>query len=229
MDFTPPLNTEELAELNSDIEFRSYREAIAPLYAEVLSASIKKDLKRILCGDSTKRSDSFMMITINPKPCTLIELQDPLKRMLKKKWIAESTYLYVIEQRKPPEFYKTINDSPDNGKHVHMIIKVKKRKSQVIREIANTFKKVCNVASIDVRTHNGEFWTDKMEYLTGVKTGEGKDIKQKGDVTFRLKNNIAVYYTNASTTTKKESKEESDRPTQETGATRLPCNVFVQT
>lgn len=65
------------------------------------------------------------------------------------------------------------------------------------RGAKNTFKHCCDVKKpelLNVRIHGEDFHKDKMEYINGIKTGQGKDKKQEMDKIFRKKNNIEIVY-----------------------------------
>ena len=61
----------------------------------------------------------------------------------------------------------------------------------------NTFKGITNVDNpqiLNIQHIGHDFAKDKDEYITGVKTAEGKDKKQEIDTLFRKKNNLESVY-----------------------------------
>lgn len=195
MDYHLPLTPEELEEMRKNTEWSEWARNILPLIIEVHDNEFKRNLaKREKCHT---RTSTFLWITLNPKPCTTDALLNGVAKILKKKWIATSEWLYVIEQRKTPEYYIGRTSYEDNGKHVHLIVKTKYKKNHAIRELHSTLKKIMSKESIDVRIMQDKFLQDKVDYVLGKKTGEGKDIKQDGDIVYRQIKNLDKYYSNA--------------------------------
>lgn len=198
MDYLLPLTPSELNEMQEEIDFRDYCQAILPLEIAVLDTQIKKDLSKAV--RSSAKHKTFLWITISPPDCTMQEFMKCTARMQKKKWIANNPYIYVIEQRKDELWWATAQPSYDNiGKHIHLIVNTTYAKSRVINELSKTFK--CGAQSIHHTTHIMEHLQDKKDYCLGLKTGDGKEQKQKGDVLFRQKNNLSNYYTNGGSQT----------------------------
>lgn len=165
----------------------------------------QEDELKIKIKEKTARehNNSHLFITINPKKgwngagiaATFAgELKEFIEKVLKfiNRTFCVEAYA-VIEQR------STTESDLGKGYHAHIALKrnVKYRPSDIIKGAKNTFKKCCNVKNpelLNVRVHGPDFHEDKMEYIQGVKTGEGKDKKQEMDVLFRKKYNIELVY-----------------------------------
>ena len=65
------------------------------------------------------------------------------------------------------------------------------------RDIKNSFKAITDVNNksvFNVHACPKKYLKDKYEYMTSVKTGDKKDIKQKYDIVFRKNNNLKKIY-----------------------------------
>lgn len=133
-------------------------------------------------------------ITISLPPVfkeNLGKLQGLMSKLLKWKWIDQ--WEYTIEQRGiTPE---TLGE----GIHIHLINKnpkITKRPSHIVREVSKLFNIKKNF--VDVETSNDqELLETRRKYIRGEK----KDTKMdavKMDKLFRKNNNLALVYTNAS-------------------------------
>jgi len=86
------------------------------------------------------------------------------------------------------------------GKHIHMIIKKNKRKSEVIRELYNSLKNNCETNNhINVKLIKNNMEMGKVEqYMKGKKKdkdNEDKLLKCSINETWRLENNLLnIYY-----------------------------------
>ncbi len=154
---------------------------------------LKKQIKE---QTAREHNNSHLFITINPKPTPDItaNLEHFVKKVVKfiNRNFCDEAY-GVIEQR-------GVNETElGKGYHAHIALKrnVNYRPSDIIKGAKNTFKDCCDVKKpelLNVRIHGEDFHKDKLEYIYGIKTGEGKDIKQKMDVLFRKKYNLEIIY-----------------------------------
>lgn len=63
--------------------------------------------------------------------------------------------------------------------------------------MCNTIKNICNVQDsrvFNVQFIGEDFALDKMNYIKGGKTGDGKDLKMDIDDIFRKNNNLEKIY-----------------------------------
>ena len=167
----------------------------------------EEDLKRqIKEKNALEHNNSHLFITVNPKPVKQFgdkpaDITLHLEHFVKKvnKFINRNfcdEAWAVIEQRGVDE------TELGKGYHAHIALKrnVNYRPSDIIKGAKNTFKDCCDVKNpslLNVRIHGVDFHKDKLEYIEGVKTGEGKDKKQQMDVIFRKKYNLEIVYKNA--------------------------------
>lgn len=141
---------------------------------------------------AVEHNNSYSFVTINPNDTTtLTEFEEKLKKFVNRNMFIG--YRYVIEQRGATE--------KDMGKgfHAHVLLKrnLDYKPSKIVVNTKNTFKGITNVDNNQVLNiqHIGEdFAKDKDDYMTGIKTGEGKDAKQEIDKIFRKKNNLETVY-----------------------------------
>ena len=163
-------------------------EDLAKLKAENL------ELKQ-LQKEQTARDNhnQYVFITVNPRPNVEFDvfrdtcIKFSQRKMFSKTWL-------VFEQRGSTE--------EELGKGFHAHIECERnldyKPSQITRNTENTFKNIVDMKvkkhTLTIQHHGEDFHKDKLEYIEGVKTGEGKDEKQIMDVKFREKNNLNVCY-----------------------------------
>lgn len=141
--------------------------------------------------DFRKSGDiSNWFVTLNWKPdVNLSDVKIRINKVLKKKWISE--YYYTFEQRGESE------EECGKGIHTHMLLidTGKTIPAQVKREIYSSVKSyVGNINHVDVRKVEKDWIEDKLQYMSGEKWDEGKDLKCKIDVLFRQRNNLKEMY-----------------------------------
>lgn len=151
---------------------------------------------RLSLGEKGEKNTSlpYIFVTINPEPnCALKDFLTVHNKAISKTWMTH--YIYVIEQRGINE------DEIGKGFHIHMIIQRNgKKPSHIIRELSNTYKKVCDTSNyhfFNTKQINQEEFSRKLEYILGTKHSDdnnNKDIKQKYDKIFRQKNNLKISY-----------------------------------
>lgn len=138
-----------------------------------------------------EHNNGYVFITINPKPQVSLEEFDRQVR----KAIGRNMFdgvCAVYEQR------GTNEEEIGKGFHAHILAKrnLDYKPSKVANNLKNTFKSVCDVnnpALLNIQHIGEDFAQDKQDYILGIKTGEGKSIKQELDVVWRLKNDIKEY------------------------------------
>lgn len=159
-------------------------EAHARLYAH-----ITKQEELLKEQTAKKNNNNWVFITVSPKD--EIPLGTFVKKMEK---LAERSmflkYTYVFEQR--GDSLTTLG----KGVHCHMIVKrnLNYKPNKVIRNVLNTTKSIASPKSVDIQFIGDEFKRDKLNYILGRKTGEGKQKKQDFDKIFRRKYNLASVY-----------------------------------
>lgn len=139
-----------------------------------------------------KKPYTHLFITINPPPSyNLKDFLNTIQKTIKKNWI--EGYLYVIEQRGENE------EELGKGFHTHILIKLidHKRRSQIDREIKNTWKKILDVDNyhiLNIKYIDDDEQKRKQKYMLSLKSEEIKHLKQKYDIIFRQKNNLQKFY-----------------------------------
>lgn len=144
------------------------------------------------CKDKAEKLlTKYIFLTINPEPTISLKMfRDTIDKAINKKWMIN--YIYVIEQRGNSE------DDMGRGFHCHFLIDIENKKhSEAIRELKNTFKKVCDVSyssCFNIRNIREEHLIRVIKYITGIKKDAFKHPKQKIDKIFRDINHISNYY-----------------------------------
>lgn len=155
-------------ELNSSISKEDYQE-MESLQEQLSQKKKQKDPKYAA------------FITISPKKNTLDgfqELDKLVKKCLSKYWV--TNYAYCYEQR-------SADENNIHGLHCHILLIRGIKPSHMEREIRNTFKNIVGIPNkhIDIQYKRKEWIHDKLEYMKGNKTGDGKDQKVKIDLKMR--------------------------------------------
>lgn len=151
--------------------------------------NVKVKLKEKTAKD---HNNAFVFITINPnETTTLTQLQEKVEKFVNRNMF--SAYRYVYEQRGSTE------KDMGHGFHAHILLKrnLDYKPSKITLNTKNTFKGITNVDNpqiLNIQHIGHDFAKDKDEYITGVKTAEGKDKKQEIDTLFRKKNNLESVY-----------------------------------
>jgi len=122
-----------------------------------------------------------LFITINPKINDLSGYQELNKRVEKcvaKYWITD--YAYCYEQR-------STDPNLITGLHTHILLTRGSHKpSHCEREIQSTFLSLCgNAKHINIQYKKKDWIKDKISYMLGDKTGDGKDLKTPIDTIMR--------------------------------------------
>jgi hypothetical protein len=177
--------------LESIIKMEYDADLLGPKMKEI--KEYEQSVKVIIKEKTAKEhNNAFVFITINPNEATtLTQLEEKVEKFVNRNMF--SAYRYVYEQRGSNE--------KDMGKgfHTHILLKrnLDYKPSKIALNTKNTFKGITNVDNPQILNiqHIGEdFAKDKDEYMTGIKTGEGKDEKQAIDKLWRVKNNLESVY-----------------------------------
>lgn len=149
---------------------------------------LKQKMKEKLAID---HNNGYCFITISPKDTVkLEEFMDKVHKYVERQMFKK--HRYVFEQRG-----KTRAEA-GKGFHAHILFKrnLDYKPSKIRVNSLNTWKTMCSCTdnTFNVKHIGEEFAKDKDEYMTGVKTGEDKDLKQAIDIIWREDNNIASVY-----------------------------------
>lgn len=155
------------------------------LYEESL-----KEKKRTIAA--AEHNNLFLFVTINPKPTvTLEELKTASEKLVNRQMF--SAYALAFEQR------ASAPEEAGKGFHVHILMRrnLNYKPCRIKKNMCNTIKNICNVHDsrvFNVQFIGEDFARDKMKYITGGKTGDGKDQKMDIDDIFRKNSNLEKIY-----------------------------------
>lgn len=132
----------------------------------------------------------WYFLTVNPAPNKkLPDFLKTINKALSKKWI--SYFIYVIEQRGESEA------ELGKGFHTHIIFNKGIKHCKVVKEMANSFKNMCDVSNyhlFNLKNIGDEEKLRKIEYITGQKADTEKHLKQQMDIIYRQKEKLKSYY-----------------------------------
>lgn len=132
-----------------------------------------------------------VFITVNPRSDVSLKIfKDTLVKATSKSWI--TNYIYVIEQRGETE------DELGKGMHAHILLfKGKKKLSELVREMGNTFKKLLDVSNsslLNIQGCKDDDVDKRLNYMLGKKQDENKHLKQEMDILYRQLNALEHHY-----------------------------------
>ncbi len=133
----------------------------------------------------------WLWVTVNPIPTiTIDQFKLIVEKFIKKKQIFH--YYYTFEQRSPTE------ENMGLGLHVHLLFNYT-NKTQSIKDMVNGHFKQCvqHPMHIHIRRCPTAFMNDKITYMLGEKTGEGKLQKVEIDKLWKIKHSIQFNYKSA--------------------------------
>lgn len=163
-------------------------------------ARLRQDLAKSKQGSKSK----LIWLTINIAPenftddCNYPEVQMPnLMRQIAKYANSKmfQSYIYAVEQRE-----KTFDPSKNYvGQHVHLLLLRHHTycHSQVARNSKNTWKYWCDTENEKVFNFHKcpqDYAQDKIDYILGKKTGDGKSDKVLIDSQWRKHHNVEKFY-----------------------------------
>lgn len=173
------LKKQALQDAISHVYKKYYKDDIEINPLEYLRLDEDDDVIQWLKSKPTGLGYSHTFITVTPKSTvTFKELNNKVKKALKKKWIKSAHYCY--EWR-----------NGDEGLHLHMLVEFVKTKkpSHVHREFWSTFKNLLGECKKNVTVINTNKPANIMQYLKGYKDGQPK--RNAGhDIINRTKLNI---------------------------------------
>ena len=196
-------NDRPITSTNPDVSDEEYLKAQYNQLQEEQEYESKR-IEQACVEKGYKDKTDYTFITINPENqhIPIDELKPQVEKIIEKtKWIRESEYAYVFEQRG-----KTLADT--HGLHCHMLIKTNDKPAhEVKREIFNKLGNLVNVEKVkkDFKRFNykeGPVTFDatlnpmnRIKYMLDWKKDPDKHIKQVVDKEYREKYNIdKIYY-----------------------------------
>nr|QNG41019.1 hypothetical protein [Pygoscelis antarcticus]QNG41021.1 hypothetical protein [Pygoscelis antarcticus]QNG41025.1 hypothetical protein [Pygoscelis antarcticus]QNG41027.1 hypothetical protein [Pygoscelis antarcticus]QNG41029.1 hypothetical protein [Pygoscelis antarcticus] len=135
---------------------------------------------------------THIFVTVNPPPSLLLDdFIKIINKMLNKRWI--KGYIYVLEQRGEND------EELGKGFHTHILLDIQEgiKKSEIDREIKNTWKKILdqdNYHILNIKYINNDEQLRKQSYMLSYKKEEIKHKKQEYDIIWRNRNNLNKYY-----------------------------------
>lgn len=196
--FTNQITYRQLATAAAEKEFylRKERLKIQLRINTSIPKSEYEEMDKLLATQKEKNKENdpnfAVFITINPKNNKLSDfkaLKDKVEKCITKYWVTD--YCYCYEQR---------SDDQTNihGLHAHILLTRNLKPSHIKREIQSTFKTIVGIPDkhINIQYKKKDWIPDKIEYMTGTKTGDGKDTKQIIDKIMRKTLGIEDIYKN---------------------------------
>lgn len=136
-----------------------------------------------------EHNNGYCFISVRPKPKTKFEeFHKICTKLFHRNLFTEGYYLY--------EQTGTTPETMGQGFHAHFVMKRNLTyKPSKLKDFAyNSVKKICASQAFDCQHIGEDFRKDKLEYIFGLKTAEGKDLKQLMDVPFREHMQVQLYY-----------------------------------
>lgn len=189
---------EKLTELLAQGEWAMYIKVMEEYQQAQRVCNQRTYIKSLLNNTLQERKEilyDYLFVTVNPSSESTFQVFEQLiNKATTKKWMTH--YVYVIEQRG-----QTL-DELGKGFHLHLILKKPEGKvpSHIVRELASTFKKVCDTSNFhffNTKWISEEEYRRKLKYLLGQKEfteSDRKDLKQQMDIVWREKMNIKKSY-----------------------------------
>ena len=134
----------------------------------------------------SKKEETYYFLTINPNECEIKDLEKIIKKLKKKCWM--EIYSYVFEQR------GITYEDKGKQKHIHMIIKNNKVKTEIIREIHSSIKEYCEKENIDMIKMNENGKQIREKYMKGEIITQDKMELVKMDKIWRKENKLKDIY-----------------------------------
>lgn len=141
---------------------------------------------------SKEHNNGYCFITINPPDDVSLKVfKTAVEKLVARNIYTESIYVY--EQR------GSSSEDMGKGRHCHLLCKrnLMYKPSKVAELTKNTLKNIVDVknpALLNIQHIGEEYAKDKIEYITGEKTGDGKDQKQEIDIPWRESEGLEAFY-----------------------------------
>lgn len=192
------IDKQEIYVLNDSVldPVRIYEESIN----EELKITTKKALRKNLekSTDAKKKAPlEYIFLTINPRPKVSWEkFSRKVFKTVQSNMFAD--YTMTFEQRGTIE-----QNDLGRGFHAHILFKrhlplddgltpsnIKRNLKQSWKAYSDTTNHSC----FNIQFIGADFAQDKLDYIEGYKTGDGKDLKCQGDIVWREKMGIDAVY-----------------------------------
>jgi len=157
-----------------------------------LKEIIETNKEKIKEQTAKEHNNGWLFITVSPKPTIKFrDFERKITKLVNRKMFTNVEYAYEQRSSDPTKFH---------GYHVHILAKrnLLYKPFNCKKNIKNTCKDlVGNLHSnqqLNIQVIGEDFASDKREYFTGVKTGEGKEQKQVVDKIWRDSLDIKPVY-----------------------------------
>lgn len=156
---------------------------------------IKSNTLELKKATAKKNHNQYVFITVNPKPGITFQQFRIAIIKLAKRAIFDSA-VYCFEQRGAENNEKALGD----GFHCHMLCvrNLKYKPSKIHLNVKNSCKKlvgnVNNQQILKIQICGADFAVDKLAYIKGEKTGDGKLEKCNWDKVWREQEEIDDIY-----------------------------------
>ena len=172
------------------------------IYEECVNDILKITTKKALYAKKTTKKApplKYLWLTINPKPS--IKWEDfKIKCFKLFGTTLFASYRAVFEQRGTTD---QLNIGQGFHLHVlfqrHMPLNDGLPPANLTRNLKNSWKNYCDTKNphcFNIQYIGDEYALDKLDYMVGLKTGDGKDAKQLGDIAFRYEKGTEASYGN---------------------------------
>jgi len=155
-------------------------------YEDKLKAESKEQV-------AEQHNNRYMFITVNPKESVKFnDFRKKIEKLVNRQIF--TGHMYVYEQRGKSA------DEAGKGFHCHILVErnLSYKPSKTKELIQNTLKDMVGSTKspnlLNLQFVGNDFITDKIEYMTDIKTGEDKDLKQEIDVIWRKSNELEPFY-----------------------------------
>lgn len=155
--------------------------------------AVVENKKTLRILNAKKNNNAYLWITVNPRSeVTFHDFKKKIEKLVNRKMFTH--YEYVYEQR------GCSVETAGKGFHCHILAtrNVAYKPCKCISNIRNTCKNlvgdVMNNHQLNIQVIGDDFASDKREYMTGAKTGDGKDQKQIIDQHWRQAETLKNIY-----------------------------------
>jgi hypothetical protein len=169
-----------------------YEEAINQRLLLATKKALQKNLEK-----GTKVPLEYLFMTVNPKPSISFEqFKGKIFKILKTSLFSQ--HIAVFEQRGTLE-----QGDVGRGFHAHILFKrhlpldkglPPSNLKQKFKQSLQRYCDVKNNSCLNLQFVGEDFAYDKLQYITGSKTDDGKDLKQVADVVWRKQNYLEKFY-----------------------------------
>lgn len=128
-----------------------------------VALSMRQKMKKIMLDNT-----DIFWITVNPRPDVRFDFFKKTVSNLMERVFMKGA-VYAFEQRSE-------DDKKPHGYHCHILVDKRMSPKQMYDRVFNTFKAILGTKkALDIRSYEGRFRDEKMDYLRGIKWDPDKD------------------------------------------------------